>query len=637
MAYLGYLCLGGRQIVNDCRTLQRVADGSGPPGIVCRECDPCCGDLSAGLGYPNGYNPVDLPWWDGSQDAADFAGILIENIEGLEPGAFTRPVAETSGIGAVIGAGRQAAPNIVVTGLLMAATCCAQEYGLRWLRRALKTSCAPGMGCAGEDLLFLSCEPESPDEDCPNIETTTIFEETWPDASWSQWFVEASLNPPTFSALGGTLTADVPAALSFIYYRPNVGTFPSLQDGYTYQWQITLDNTGGAQTRVDYNFYELASQGIFDLPRDWSVTYFSDGSLSYDGGTGSANVPVTGDSFYRLRRSGAVIYLESAPAADGPWTEIYSEGDYTATILDTQFEVVFGGQVGGGGDAFLGPISYSFEAEAPFDFEAWLAPYYRTLKGVALIDGPRVIERVPRACPTCENCPIYRVQWTMAASKPCVFTDPVEILAPTSFTCGEIGTDCIIFDDSDTCEPEDDGCTTVEDCNLDPECPTSVSPPTVPAITNPCVEECTSVVSCRVCVDVPAGTFDSNTEGTLIVTIFAGSEPLRRINLKVWQNPLDFDPDLLDDCDVCAELNISYLGPNATLTIDGTTGTAMIDCPNSAGPVRANPFIASGSGSPAFSYPDLDGCVGQYTVCITTGAPAAMDAYVQISAVGREC
>lgn len=441
MAYLGFLCLGGRQIVNDCRTLQRVADGVGPPNLQCRECDPCCGDVSAGLGFPNGYNPTDMPWYDGSQDSVDFAGLLIENIEGLEPGPFARPVAETSGVGAVIGAGRQTAPTIVVTALLMAASGCAQEFGLRWLRKALKNTCSPTTGCAGEDLLFLSCEPETPDLDC-----------------------------------------------------------------------------------------------------------------------------IVGE----------------------------------------------------------------------FDYEAWLAPFYRTLKGVALIDGPKVIERVARACANCEQFPIYRVQFTLAASKPCVFTDPVTIIDTTSFTCSELGTDCIEWvTDSDDCSDES-LCVPSVNCALDEDCPPSVAPPTVPAITNPCVEECISVVSCRVCADIPAGTFDSSAEGTLIIKIFAGSAPLRRINLRVWQNPLDFDADMLDDCDVCSELNISYIGAGSTLTIDGTTGTATIDCEGGSS-VRANPFIASGTGSPAFSYPDLDGCGGQYTVCVTASAGAAMDSYVSIEAVGREC
>ncbi len=444
MAYLGFMALGGRCIVNDCRTLQRVADGYGPPGIVCRACDPCCGDLSAGLGYPDGYNPTDLPWFDGTQESVDFAGLLIENIEGLEPGNFERPVTETSGVGAFIGAGRQNAPTIVVTALLLAASCCAQEFGLAWLRKALRAPCSPGstLGCAGEDLVFLSCEPGSPDLDCPENED--------------------------------------------------------------------------------------------------------------------------------------------------------------------------------------------------FDFEAWLAPYYRTLKGVALVDGPRVIERMPRACTECEACPLYRVQFTLAASKPCVFLDPIEILPPTSFVCGELGTDCIEWSTGEDCDPSSDGCPVATDCAVDPDCPVSVAPPTVPPITNPCVEECISVVSCRVCTDIPDGTFPSFGEGTLRVKIYAGSQPLRRVQLQVWSNPLGFPPELLSECDVCAELNISYIGAFSTLTIDGTTRTATIDCPGGA-TIRANPFIASGTGAPNFTYPDLDGCTGNYTVCITTGAGAAIDSYVEIEAVGREC
>lgn len=442
MAYLGYLCLGGRAVVSDCRTLARVADGFGPPQLQCRDCDPCCGDLSAGLGYPNGYNPVDLPWFDGTQDSADFAGILIENIEGLEPGNFSRPVAETSGVGAVIGQGRQTAPTIVVTGLLLAASCCAQEFGLQWLRKTLRAPCTGSLNCSGEDLVFLSCEPKTPDLDCPENED--------------------------------------------------------------------------------------------------------------------------------------------------------------------------------------------------FDFEAWLDPYFRTLKGVALVDGPHVTDRIARACYQCSDCPIYRVQFTLAAAKPFVYREPVDLLTTANLVCGETG-ECIIWDTDDSCTDET-LCGDLVDCALDPDCVSTVLPPTVPAITNPCVDECITAGSCSVCVDIPAGTFPSNGEGTLIVQVYAGSSPLSRVKVQVWFNPLDLDSDELDDCDICSELNISYIGAGATLTIDGTTQSSTIDCVG-GNTVRANPFIASSTGSPSFAYPVLEGCSNTnsvYTVCVTTGPGAAIDSYVSIQAVGRE-
>lgn len=441
MAYLGYLCLGGQQIVNDCRTLQRVADGVGPPGIQCRSCDPCCGDLSAGLGYPNGYNPTDMPWFDGTQASVDFAGLMIENIEGLEPGPFTRPITESAGYGAVIGQGRQSAPTVTVTALVLAATCCAAEYGLTWLRSALRGSCRAGSTCSGDDLIFLSCEPETPDLDCPE--------------------------------------------------------------------------------NVD------------------------------------------------------------------------------------------------------------------FDFEAWLAPYYRTLKGVSLIDGPRVIERLARACPSCNSCGIPRVQFTLAASRPCVFLDPVDLATGATFDCSDFG-ECIewVTDPTDDCED----CPQIADCATDPDCQNIIAPPPVPAILNPCVEECISDVTCRVNVTVPAGTFPSNGEGTLVVTIdnSMGADPIRRIKLQVWENPAGIGIDLLDDCGACSEINVSYLAPFSTLVIDGANGTSTITCPGGR-EARADPFISSGTGSPSFSYPTIDGCAGAHSVRVSASGPIAVGVTVSVEAVGREC
>lgn len=443
MAYLGFMCIG-QEIINDCRTLQRIADGAGPPGITCRACDPCCPDLNAGLGYADGYNPTSMPWYDGSQDSVDFAGLLVESVTGLEPGPFTRPVSESAGYGAVIGQGRQSAPTIVVTALVMAATCCAAEFGISWLRNALRGSCMTGVTCAGEDLTFLSCEPQTPDLDCP---TTPV----------------------------------------------------------------------------------------------------------------------------------------------------------------------------------------------PFDYEAWLAPYYRTLKGAALIDGPTVIEHLARACPECNNCGIPRVTFTIAASKPCVYRDPVDLVVEARFECSTgDADDCIIWDTDGDCDGDD--CPDTASCDVDPDCSSIVSPPTVPPITNPCDVDCITEEECLVCVDIPAGTFPSTGEGTLIVTVdnTRSKTPVRRLKLQLWQNPVDLDPDQLSECTVCSELNVSYLAPGAKLVIDGANGTSTIECPGGQS-VRANPFISSGTGSPSFSYPSIDGCRGQHTVCLTASGPVERATFVTIQTVGREC
>lgn len=439
MAYDGWACFGGIEIWNSSRLSSMIAAGRGPQGLECRDCGPCP-DLDRALGYEGGYNPGDSAWYDPDQpESIDFAGLLVTSVTGLNPGEFGRPVIETAGIGAIIGQGRQSAPVVTVTGLLMAATCCAMEYGLRWLSGALRQPCAPGAPCAGSDLLFLSCAPEFPDEDC-----------------------------------------------------------------------------------------------------------------------------------------------------------------------------------------------------GPVDYEALLAPYYRTLKNAALISGPTISQIVPRGCPTCYECGIYEVTFTLAAGDPCMYRDPIPLIEDAEFDCTDPSDDCIVWvtNPADGCDDED-LCDSETNCATDPNC-FDTPPPTMPSILNPCNVECIGVPTCRVCVDIPDGTFPATGEGTLQIEIFAGTTALRRIQVRVWENPLDLPVDELDVCDVCTELNISYVGPDATLVIDGATRTSTISCPG--GPdVRANSFISNASGGGNFSYPSLSGCGGNYTVCVTAQGPVSDTATVTIQAIPKEC
>jgi hypothetical protein len=467
VAFDGFMCINGVEVVNSSRLAQLIAAGRGPQGIECRDCAPCP-DLDKGLGYPFGYNPANSPWYDPAQpESIDFAGLLVTSVVGLGPGEFTRTVTETAGVGAIIGQGRNSAPVVTVTGLLMAATCCAMEYGLRWLSNALRAPCAPGAPCSGGDLLFLSCEPEFPDLDC--------------------------LVP---------------------------------EDDGTY-----------------------------------------DGGDGYDGTDGT-----------------------------------YDEGG----------------------------------VEPPFDYEEYLAPYYRALRNAALISGPTVTSIVPRGCPECYECGIYEVTFTVAAGDPCVYWDPIDLASDETFDCSdEQQGDCIewVTDPDGVCD--DSFCDPQVSCAVDPNC-VDVSPPSMPSIPNPCVEECIGGIVCRVCVDIPEGTFPATGEGTLRVEIFAGDTAMRRIQVRIWENPLGLDPVELDDCDVCTELNISYVGPDATLVIDGASRSSTISCPGGA-TVRANQYIANASGGSSFQYPSLSGCGGLYTVCVSAEGPVSELATVSIQAIPREC
>lgn len=159
----GWLCLGGAEIVNQAR-VSKYAQTMGCNGATVQECDSCGDEMAVALEDPNGIytDPVtDLaPWYSTTEpESADFAGFYQLNITGLQPGNITRSLtARASGRGQFLGQEVWAAPQIVVTGLLMGKTPCAVAYGYRWLRTALRGS-ACGDGCEGDDLQFLDCCP----------------------------------------------------------------------------------------------------------------------------------------------------------------------------------------------------------------------------------------------------------------------------------------------------------------------------------------------------------------------------------------------------------------------------------------------------------------------------------------------
>lgn len=441
-----WMCLGGVSIYDQCLTSKLIGNGHGPEGVTCKDCAPCCDDLLKGMGGDTPTNIGAAPWYDPSEpDSVDFAGLLVTEVTGLAPGVYTRPVTESSNVGAILGQARQAAPLITVTGILMAATCCGADYGYAWLRNALKGSCTATQLCQGDDLKFLTCEPQTPDFDC------------------------------------------------------------------------------------------MTPQEVAD-----------------------------------------------------------------------------------------------------FDYVAWLDPYVRTFKNAALVAGPTITNRIPRGCPECHECGFLEVQFTLSAADPCVYREPVLMEDPPAFDCDlDANDECVEFIPAGhglSC-----GCAAAPDCATDPDC-VDVSPPAMPSLTSACVTDCLGVDRCRTCFDVPVDSFPVNGEGTLYMEIYAGTAAMRGIQISIWANPTEADADDLSECNKCAELNISYIGPDSTLVIDGAARTAMITCPGGTA-VRANRFISGTGNTPAFEFPVFEGCAsGVYTVCVEVNSPIAANAAVRnVMTQGREC
>lgn len=151
------------EIVNQER-VYTYAQAMNCSGATIQDCDSCGPQMAVALEDPNGVytDPVtdEAPWYSTTEpESADFAGFYQLEITGLQPGDITRSLTgRASGRGQFLGPETWAAPQVVVTGLLLGKTPCATAYGYRWLRTALRGAVC-GDGCEGEDLTFLDCCP----------------------------------------------------------------------------------------------------------------------------------------------------------------------------------------------------------------------------------------------------------------------------------------------------------------------------------------------------------------------------------------------------------------------------------------------------------------------------------------------
>lgn len=564
-----FLCLGGQEIYNLCRTQALMAAGFGPAGMVCRGCG-CCDNVPGGLGFPNGLgNIADAPWYDPNvPESAEFAGLLVTGITGLEGGRFGRTVTETGSVSTVFGRARRAAPEIVVTGLIMASTCCGQDFGFQWLNSALggNGNCSGSAGCLGDDLTFLACIPGEPDEDC-------------------------LLNPGEFTTQNFPL-ADV------------------------------IDNFLPMPTTV-----RPIPLPVLTLPGRYKLTL-------------SSFTAIPAGSFWTqaIREVGVGVKATQTNKGLGlPVTKTLTyEFFWDGTTASPTFQAEFSAGPGNGG-INISQISATIEA-VQFDREAWLSPYFRTFKRAVLVDGPFVNQLIPRGCPECYDCCIYEVQFTIRAGNPCIYRDPID-LGTESFLCvfeDECQIDWIPPGAGRNCK--DFSCkATTTDCATDPLCSTSSAPSVPDPPPAGCGSSCepSSDVTCCSVIQVDASAIPDHASATLRLEIFAGSQPMRHVKIKLWANPLSLPVDQLDDCDACSILGVNYIADETTLVIDGSTRTMEIECVGGQ-TVRANRFVANTGGAGRMQYPDLACGDTNYTIQVCSPEFTAADSTFKASLIIKE-
>ncbi|MFM9594074.1 hypothetical protein ACKI16_24015 [Streptomyces scabiei] len=165
MAMDGYLVLGGVELANAARLetyLQTVGSPLDSPGA--------CACFTADMVGDDPYTTPEedgAPWYDPDvPESADFAGLRVLSVEGLDDYPVRRTVTNAVTGGGALGPARVMPRTITITGVLLGATCCAVEYGLHWLAEAV-TGCV-GNTCDGDCLTLFSC--------CPGEETPEDFQ-----------------------------------------------------------------------------------------------------------------------------------------------------------------------------------------------------------------------------------------------------------------------------------------------------------------------------------------------------------------------------------------------------------------------------------------------------------------------------
>lgn len=159
MAWNGYFLYAGQEFVNMARTESYAygapwfkASGEGS-------------DLPAMLADNIYVSPLvdDAPWTDPDDESSyDFWGLYPLDVSGIEDATVTSTVTESTADGGVPGRVRRGTKTIVFNMLLLAASDCGADYGVKWLRALLNGSACGNLAtqtCNGDDLCYLSCEP----------------------------------------------------------------------------------------------------------------------------------------------------------------------------------------------------------------------------------------------------------------------------------------------------------------------------------------------------------------------------------------------------------------------------------------------------------------------------------------------
>lgn len=275
-------------------------------------------------------------------------------------------------------------------------------------------------------------------------------------------------------------------------------------------------------------------------------------------------------------------------------------------------------------------------------YEGCAEPYWRTLRNVALTEGPTKTGVVGSNCGCCPSaCPAAQVQFTLTAGRPHALLNPIAVTRPgEGWAPDDPITDCITWSDDPGCDGLDP-----DNCILDPVdcmaealaavgCPPPPPPPSVPVVANPCV--CEPLFRRRHTVPIPTSDITPQwLDAVVDLEIYAGSKPLKSVRVRFYPNPLRrASVEELDPCAHCEEINIIVVPASSTIQIDGTRRRITVACPGSP-ETSAGPAVTGEGGGP-FVWPVLE-CGVPYLMSVEADASSiTADATITANVYARE-
>ncbi|GGT74517.1 hypothetical protein GCM10010207_84900 [Streptomyces atratus] len=317
------------------------------------------------------------------------------------------------------------------------------------------------------------------------------------------------------------------------------------------------------------------------------------------------------------------------------------------------------------------------------DIDEFVKRNRRTLRRVALVDGPRVIARNGNGCTGSGMCQsgadVLTVEFVLTAGTPWLWTDPVPVLdlpVPT-----DDGTECITWcihrgpegpPDPVCIEPSDTACATpgaVTAELTDAAC--EVAWPALEPVRDPCDATCRLAAcpdpedlcgnpSCKTptppVLPPPETCFRHalavNTEtyeldlsswprwfgAVPVIEVSAGSSDLRRVTITLYERTaehagLSCDEVVeLERCNPHSTYEIAFVAAGGVMTLDGQVGRATVEC---LGRCEGTTDAYGRDGGP-LAFPLLT--CDRYCVEVAADAivPPAPDATVTVSLSGRE-